>query len=53
MSVYAGLDVSDKTAHICVVDVDGKVLRREGVASDPEFWPNGSTGIARMSLKWC
>lgn len=36
MSIYAGLDVSDKTTHICVVDVDGKVLRRDVVASDPE-----------------
>ena len=36
MSIYAGLDVSDKTTHICVVDVDGKVLRRDVVASDPD-----------------
>jgi transposase len=36
MSIYAGLDVSDKTTHICVVDVEGKVLRRDVVASDPE-----------------
>jgi transposase len=36
MSIYAGLDVSDKTTHICVVDTDGKVLRRDVVASDPE-----------------
>ncbi|EIZ78099.1 hypothetical protein WSK_3312 [Novosphingobium sp. Rr 2-17] len=35
MSICAGLDVSDKTTHICVVDVDGKVLRRDVVASDP------------------
>ncbi|WP_069049357.1 transposase [Blastomonas sp. RAC04] len=36
MSIYAGLDVSDKTTHICVVDVDGQVLRRDVVASDPD-----------------
>lgn len=36
MSMYAGLDVSDKTTHICVVDADGKVLRRDVVASDPD-----------------
>lgn len=35
MSIYAGLDVSDKTTYICAVDVDGKVLRRDIVASDP------------------
>ena len=36
MSIYAGLDVSDKTTHICVVDADGTVLKRDVVASDPE-----------------
>lgn len=35
MSIYAGLDVSDKTTHVCVVDVEGRVLRRDVVASDP------------------
>ena len=36
MTIYAGLDVSDKTTHICVVDGDGAVLRRDVVASDPD-----------------
>lgn len=36
MSIYAGLDVSDKTTHICVVDAEGTVLKRDVVASDPE-----------------
>jgi len=36
MSIYAGLDVSDKTTHICVVDIDGKVFRRDVVVSDPD-----------------
>jgi transposase len=30
------LDVSDKTTHICVVDIEGKVLRCDVVASDPD-----------------
>ena len=35
MSIYAGLDVSDKTTHICVVDVDGTRLAIEaGVMDD-------------------
>jgi len=34
--MYAGLDVSDKSTHICVVDGDGTILRRDVVASDPE-----------------
>lgn len=37
MSIYAGLDVSDKTTHICVVDAAGAILRREVLASDPEL----------------
>lgn len=36
MTTYAGLDVSDKTTHLCVVDSDGAVLRRDVVASDPD-----------------
>lgn len=36
MSIYAGLDVSDKTTHICLVDSEGAVKRRDVVASDPE-----------------
>lgn len=36
MPIYAGLDVSDKTMHICVVDGEGAVLRREVLASDPD-----------------
>lgn len=35
MTIYAGLDVSDKTTHLCVVDADGVVLKRDVVASDP------------------
>ena len=36
MGIYAGLDVSDKTTHICVVAGDGAIVRREVVASDPD-----------------
>ncbi|MFC4290961.1 transposase, partial [Sphingorhabdus arenilitoris] len=36
MSIFAGLDVSDKTCHICVVDGGGVVIRRDVVASDPD-----------------
>lgn len=34
--LYAGLDVSDKKTHICVVDKDGLLHWRGVVASDPE-----------------
>lgn len=46
MNMYAGLDVSDKSTHICVVDGDGTVLRRDVVASDPEV-------LARWFGKYC
>ena len=36
MSIYARLDVSDKTTHVCLVDSEGTAKRRDIVASDPE-----------------
>jgi transposase len=36
MTIFAGLDVSDKTVHVCVVDDAGVVLQRDVVATDPE-----------------
>ena len=36
MTIYAGLDVSDKTTHICAVDSDGRVKWRDVCATDPE-----------------
>src|SRR3546814_19770551 len=35
MTIFAGLDVSDKTTDVCVVDDAGAVLKRDVVASDP------------------
>ncbi len=37
---YAGLDVSDKTPHICAVDGDGKVAWRGVCATNPEVVAN-------------
>ncbi len=37
MSIYAVLDSSDKTTHVCVVDAEGAILRREVLASDPDL----------------
>jgi transposase len=34
--VYAALDVSDKTTHICVVDVEGAIVWRGVCATDPQ-----------------
>ena len=36
MTHYAGLDVSLKETAICIVDENGKVARRESVATEPE-----------------
>jgi len=35
-AVYAALDVSDKTTHICVVDRDGSIVWRGVCGTDPE-----------------
>jgi transposase len=55
MSIYAGLDVSDKTTHICAVDAEGTVLRRDVVASDPGVlakWLNRHcAGVIRVVLE--
>lgn len=36
MTIYAGLDVSDKLTHICVVASDGAIFWRGACATDPE-----------------
>lgn len=36
MIIYAGLDVSDKTTHVCVVDGAGGLVWRGECAADPE-----------------
>ena len=41
--VYAGLDISDKTTHICAVDKDGKVTWRGVCATDPEVLASNLT----------
>jgi len=55
MTIYAGLDVSDKQTHVCVVDVEGKVIRRDCVTSDPEVlakWLNRHcAGLTRVVLE--
>ena len=35
MQVYAGLDVSVETTHICLMDEIGKIVWRGASASDP------------------
>jgi transposase len=55
MMIYAGLDVSDKTTHVCVVDAEGGVLKRDVVATDPDVLAKWLTkhclGLARVVLE--
>lgn len=55
MTVFAGLDVSDKTTHVCVVDADGLVLKRDVVASDPDllakWFGKHCPGLVRVVLE--
>lgn len=46
MAIFAGLDVSDNTTHVCVVDGDGAILKRDVVASDPD-------ALAKWLVKHC
>jgi transposase len=55
MAIYAGLDVSDKSTHICVVDAEGRVVRRDVQATDPDVlakWlRKHCPGLARVVLE--
>jgi transposase len=55
MGIYAGLDVSDKTTHVCVVDAEGAVLKRDVAATDPDVLAKWLTrhcpGLARVVLE--
>ena len=53
MSIYAGLDVSDKTTHVCGVDNEGSVLRRDVVASDPDLLAKWLDRVALTWFAWC
>jgi transposase len=46
MTIYAGLDVSDKSTHVCVVDASGVVVWRGVCATDPEV-------VAQTLMKHC
>ena len=55
MNHYAGIDVSLKESHVCVVDASGKIIREGKVASEPEdligwFWALG-LAVTRIGLE--
>jgi transposase len=53
--VYAGLDVSDKSTHVCVMDGSGAVLWAGACATDPEViaktLKSRAPGLARVILE--
>ena len=53
--VYAGLDVSDKMTHVCVVDGSGKIVWAGACATDPEVIARTlkarAPGLARVVLE--
>jgi len=55
MAIFAGLDVSDKATHVCVVTDAGEVVRRDQVASDPDalakWFKRHFPGVARVVLE--
>lgn len=55
MTIYAGLDVSDKATHVCVVDADGGVLWRGVCATDPQaiaaMLARHAPGLSRVVLE--
>ncbi len=53
MSIYAGLDVNDKTTHICTVDAEDSVIRRDVVASDPDVLAKWLERHSPISSRLC
>jgi transposase len=55
VDVFAGLDVSDKSTHVCVVDAKGVVLWSGACATDPEVIARTlkarAPGLARVVLE--
>jgi transposase len=55
MTLYAGLDVSDKSTHLCVVDAQGAVRWRGICATDPEVvavtLARHAAGVERVVLE--
>lgn len=55
MTIFAGLDVSDKATHVCVVDSEGTDVWRGACATDPEALADTLTrhapGLSRVVLE--
>jgi transposase len=55
VEVYAGLDVSDKSTHVCIVDSKGKILWSGACATDPDViartLKTRAAGVERVILE--
>jgi hypothetical protein len=55
VEVYAGLDISDKSTHMCVVDRSGAVVWSGACATDPEViartLKTRAAGLVRVVLE--
>ena len=55
VEVYVGMDVSDKSTHLCVVDGSGAVIWSGACATDPEViartLKTRAAGVARVILE--
>ena len=55
MNYYVGIDVSLEASSLCVVDGDGKIIREDKVASEPEALINWlralKLDLARIGLE--
>ena len=57
MKYYAGLDVSLKESHLCIVDEAGTVVKEAVVASDPDalfcYLNSLEVELERLGLEAC
>src|SRR6185295_733612 len=55
MTIFAGLDVSDKATHLCVVEGGGAIVWRGTCATDPEVLADTlkrhASGLTRVVLE--
>ena len=55
VEVYVGLDVSDKSTHVCVVDGSGGVMWSGACATDPDViaktLKSRAAGVSRVILE--
>jgi transposase len=54
MTIFAGLDVSDKATHVCVVDSEGTDVWRGACATDPgalaDTLKRHAPGLSRITV---